>query len=160
MVRKLTTGSNYRSGFVPDGKRHSVMGKTRGEAIEKAEQELARWERGLDRNAKNKTLAAVPLRISRLLQTRWRGGAVDLPGLSLSHRIAHRAASGHGHCWRISIRAEWTPSPARSPRKASRPEPRSTLTRCCDAPCNSRWIGSTSPPTRRRPACAPPSATR
>ena len=41
----------------PDGKRHSVMGKTRGEAIEKAEQELARWERGLDRNAKSKTIA-------------------------------------------------------------------------------------------------------
>ncbi len=41
----------------PDGKRHSVMGKTRAEAIQKAEQEFARWERGLDRNAKNKTLA-------------------------------------------------------------------------------------------------------
>jgi hypothetical protein len=31
-----------------DGKRHSVMGKSRSEAIEKAEEELARWERGLD----------------------------------------------------------------------------------------------------------------
>jgi integrase len=41
----------------PDGKRHSVMGKSRAEAIEKAEEELARWERGLDRNAKKKTLA-------------------------------------------------------------------------------------------------------
>ena len=40
----------------PDGKRHSVMGKTRAEALKKAEEEMARWERGLDRNAKNKTL--------------------------------------------------------------------------------------------------------
>jgi integrase len=40
-----------------DGKRHSVMGKSRSEAIEKAEEELARWERGLDRNAGSKTLA-------------------------------------------------------------------------------------------------------
>jgi integrase len=41
----------------PNGKRHSVMGKTRAEALEKAGQELSRWERGLDRNAKSRTLA-------------------------------------------------------------------------------------------------------
>jgi hypothetical protein len=41
----------------PDGKRHSVMGKTRAEAVEKANEELARWESGLDRDAGNKTLA-------------------------------------------------------------------------------------------------------
>lgn len=40
-----------------DGKRHSVMGKTRTEALAKAEQEVARWERGLDRKAGEKTLA-------------------------------------------------------------------------------------------------------
>lgn len=39
-----------------DGKRHSVMGKTKAEAVEKAEAELARWERGLDRNAGGQTL--------------------------------------------------------------------------------------------------------
>ena len=41
----------------PDGKRHSVMGKTRNEALTKAEEELARWERSLDRYAGDKTLA-------------------------------------------------------------------------------------------------------
>ena len=41
----------------PDGKRHSVMGKSRGEALEKANEEMARWERGLDRDAGKKTLA-------------------------------------------------------------------------------------------------------
>lgn len=41
----------------PDGKRHSVMGKTRSEALAKAEQELAQWERGLDRNGGDKTIA-------------------------------------------------------------------------------------------------------
>jgi len=33
------------------------MGKTRAEAVEKANEELARWESGLDRDAGNKTLA-------------------------------------------------------------------------------------------------------
>jgi len=41
----------------PDGKRHSVMGKTRSDALAKAEQEVARWERRLDRNAGEKTIA-------------------------------------------------------------------------------------------------------
>jgi integrase len=41
----------------PDGKRHSVMGKSRSEALEKANEEMARWERGLDRDAGKKTLA-------------------------------------------------------------------------------------------------------
>ena len=40
-----------------DGKRHSVMGKSRSEAVAKAEEEFRRWERGLDRNAGEKTLA-------------------------------------------------------------------------------------------------------
>jgi hypothetical protein len=33
------------------------MGKTPAEAVEKANEELARWESGLDRDAGNKTLA-------------------------------------------------------------------------------------------------------
>ena len=41
----------------PDGKRHSVMGKSKSDAVQKAEEEMARWERGLDRNAGNRTLA-------------------------------------------------------------------------------------------------------
>ena len=41
----------------PDGKRHSVMGKSRNEAVAKANEEMARWERGLDRNAGKNTLA-------------------------------------------------------------------------------------------------------
>jgi integrase len=41
----------------PDGKRHSVMGRTKSEAVAKAEEEEARWERGLDRNAGEKSVA-------------------------------------------------------------------------------------------------------
>ena len=40
-----------------DGKRHSVMSKSRNEAVAKANEEMARWERGLDRDAGKKTLA-------------------------------------------------------------------------------------------------------
>lgn len=39
-----------------DGKRHSVMGKTRSEALNKAEQEVARWEKGLNCEAGKKTV--------------------------------------------------------------------------------------------------------
>ena len=59
---KRGTESYYRvelpQRLCPDGKRHSVMGKTKTDAMAKAEQEVARWERGLDRNAGEKTLAA------------------------------------------------------------------------------------------------------
>ena len=41
----------------PYGKRHSVMGKSRNEAVAKANEEMARWERGLDRDAGKNTLA-------------------------------------------------------------------------------------------------------
>lgn len=41
----------------PDGRRRSVMAKTKGEAVEKAQQEMARWERGLDRNGGDKSVA-------------------------------------------------------------------------------------------------------
>ena len=40
-----------------DSKRHSVMGKTRSDALAKAEQEVARWERGLDRDGGEKTVS-------------------------------------------------------------------------------------------------------
>src|SRR6516164_8064123 len=40
-----------------DGKRRSVMGKTRTEAVEKAQAELERHARGLDRNAGDQSLA-------------------------------------------------------------------------------------------------------
>jgi len=41
----------------PDGHRRSVMGKTKTEALEKAKEEMERWERGLDRDAGSKSLA-------------------------------------------------------------------------------------------------------
>ena len=59
---KRGTESYYRvelpQRLCPHGKRHSVMGKTKTDVMAKAEQEVARWERGLDRNAGEKTLAA------------------------------------------------------------------------------------------------------
>ena len=67
----------------PDRKRRSVMCKTRSEAVEKAEEELARWERGLRRRQEND--CPVLVRVPCLLQARWRYRAFHLPGLPLPH---------------------------------------------------------------------------
>ena len=143
----------------PDGKRHSVMGKTRSEAIEKAEQELARWERGLDRKAKSKTLARF---LSEFLAYyKQDGGVAPSTYQDYRYHIESHIVPILGTVTLADLDPRKVDTfTARSLRKAWRLEPRSTRIQYCAAPCNSRWTGNTFRPTLHHPAYEPPSAAR
>jgi len=69
----------------PDGKRRSVMAKTRREALDKAHELLELRKKGL-KNGRGQGLACrLPSTISLVLQNRGRRCASDVAGLSVPH---------------------------------------------------------------------------
>lgn len=142
----------------PDGKRHSVMGKTRAEALKKAEEEMARWERGLDRNAKNKTLTQF---LSEFLAYyKHDGGVAPSTYQDYRYHVESHIVPLLGRVTLSDLDPRRVDAFTRAlTEKGLAPRTRQYSYSVLREPCSSRSIGSTSRLTRRPPECAPPSAT-